>query len=149
MTGAWLAGTEPAAEGDWPGRRLGRPTSGPGSVAGLGVRVGAFLLDSLAANLLAGLAYVGGWHPPQGTRGWLVYAAFLLIELVGVSVAGQTVGMRMLGLRVERLDGGRQGVGWIAVRTGLLALAVPPVVVDRDGRGLHDRAAGVVLARLR
>jgi uncharacterized RDD family membrane protein YckC len=35
----------------------------------------------------------------------------------------------------------------IVVRTGLLLLVLPAVVYDRDGRGLHDRAAGTVVVR--
>jgi uncharacterized RDD family membrane protein YckC len=42
--------------------------------------------------------------------------------------------------------------GWIGiwrpiVRTLLLALLVPALIADRDGRGLHDRLAGTVLVR--
>jgi uncharacterized RDD family membrane protein YckC len=34
-----------------------------------------------------------------------------------------------------------------ALRTALLMLLVPAVIVDRDGRGLHDKAAGTVVVR--
>jgi len=33
------------------------------------------------------------------------------------------------------------------VRSALLCLVIPAVVWDRDGRGLHDTAAGTVLVR--
>jgi uncharacterized RDD family membrane protein YckC len=36
-----------------------------------------------------------------------------------------------------------------AVRTALLALFLPAVVTDRDGRGLHDLAAKTVVLRTR
>jgi hypothetical protein len=36
----------------------------------------------------------------------------------------------------------------MAVRTALLVLLVPAVVIDRNNRGLHDRAAGIVVVRL-
>jgi uncharacterized RDD family membrane protein YckC len=31
----------------------------------------------------------------------------------------------------------------------LILLVLPPLIVDRDGRGLHDRLAGTVLVRAR
>ena len=37
-------------------------------------------------------------------------------------------------------DRGRVGAFRAAVRTVLICLAVPPLIWDRDGRGLHDRA---------
>ena len=35
----------------------------------------------------------------------------------------------------------------VALRTALLLLLVPALITDRDGRGLHDRAAGTVVVR--
>lgn len=143
-----MAVTETAAPLQWPGQRLGRPQSGPGSVASLGARLGAFVVDALVSDLLA---LLWGFRPGQrgGGYGLATYVVFLAMELVFVSIVGQTLGMRLLRLRVERIDGGRQVPWWVAVRTLLLALVVPAVVIDRDGRGLHDRAAGVVLVRTR
>ena len=40
---------------------------------------------------------------------------------------------------------GDAGWPWVLARTLLLGLLVPAVVWDRDGRGLHDRAAGTTL----
>jgi uncharacterized RDD family membrane protein YckC len=34
-----------------------------------------------------------------------------------------------------------------ALRTALLMLLIPALISDRDGRGLHDRAAGTVVVR--
>ncbi|PZP04804.1 MAG: RDD family protein, partial [Dermacoccus nishinomiyaensis] len=36
-----------------------------------------------------------------------------------------------------------------AVRTVLLCLAIPAVVTDSSGRGLHDKLAGTVIVRTR
>ena len=35
------------------------------------------------------------------------------------------------------------------LRTALIALVLPPLVRDADGRGLHDRAAATVVVRTR
>ena len=36
-----------------------------------------------------------------------------------------------------------------ALRTLLLCLLIPALIWDRDGRGLHDKAAGTVVVRAR
>jgi uncharacterized RDD family membrane protein YckC len=50
---------------------------------------------------------------------------------------------------VVRLDGRPPGLWRAALRTALLLLLVPALVWDRDGRGLHDKAAGTVLVHVR
>ena len=125
------------------------PESGPGAVAGLGLRVAAFLIDAVLANLVAGLATVGGWHPGP-LRGWVVLGVFLATELIFVSAAGQTPGMRLAGAAVVRAsDGGRPRFGWVAVRTLLIAFVLPALIIDASGRAMHDRAAGTVMIRTR
>jgi hypothetical protein len=39
------------------------------------------------------------------------------------------------------------GFRWALVRTLLLLAVVPPLLTDRDLRGLHDRAADTVVVR--
>jgi uncharacterized RDD family membrane protein YckC len=56
-------------------------------------------------------------------------------------------GQRLLGLRVVRVDGGRLSLPRIVLRTLLLCLVIPAVVMDSDGRGLHDRAVGSIVVR--
>lgn len=117
-------------------------------MVGFGPRLGAFLIDSVVANLLVGLVHLGGVRPGPGLRGELVLAGFLLQELVLVAAAGATFGMRLLGLRVARVvDGGPPRFPAVALRTALLSLLVPALIWDRDGRGLHDRASGTVVVR--
>ena len=66
-----------------------------------------------------------------------------------VALLGMTYGHRLLGLRVVRDDGARYpGFAKAGIRTVLLALVIPAVVWDSEGRGLHDRAAGTRLVRL-
>ncbi|WP_083986405.1 RDD family protein [Frankia sp. EI5c] len=145
--GGWLEG--PGLPRDKPpGARLGLPVDGPGSVVGFGPRIIAFIVDGVLANLLVGLLYVVGVSAAADIRGLAVFGAFLLEEFVLISVAGQTIGMRLAGIRVIRArDGERQGWVWILARTLLLALLVPAFIWDRDLRGTHDRAAGTVVVR--
>jgi uncharacterized RDD family membrane protein YckC len=133
-----------------PGERLGLPASGPGSLASFGARVGAYLVDAVLANLLAGVPAVFGVGYDASLRGLLVYGIFLLEELVLISLTGQTIGMRVFGVVVARVPGGgRQRFAFLLIRTVLLGLLVPVFLIDRDMRGLHDRAAGTAPLRTR
>lgn len=124
---------------DWPGRRLGRPAEGRGSVARVGRRLVGVVVDWLLAVLVAG-ALLGG-----GT--WTPLAVFAGVQALFVGTAGASPGHVLVGLRAERLDGGWPGPVRAVVRAVLLSLAVPALVWDRDQRGLHDRLAGTVLVR--
>jgi len=69
-------------------------------------------------------------------------------HLLLVSTLGFTIGHRLWGLRVVRVDGAAVvGPLKALIRTVLLALVVPAVVWGPDGRGLHDRAAGTQVVR--
>lgn len=87
-------------------------------------------------------------------------AIFALENVLLVGSIGNTLGHRLLGLRVRRVFLGRPldeidpvwrtaAPGFVAalVRTVLLCLVVPAVVWDADGRGLHDRLAGTAIVR--
>lgn len=137
--------------GAYRGERLGLPESGPGSLTTTGVRLGAFLIDAIASALVAGL-FVQATRSSHGVADDLP-GSWSLIPLavdyvVGMLVAGRTVGMYLLGLRIVRVD--RPGAvhpGQAIVRTVLLFLLVPALIWDRDGRGLHDRASGTAVVR--
>jgi uncharacterized RDD family membrane protein YckC len=139
------------AASPYPGQYFGLPESGPGSVAGWSRRLAALLIDWLLCSLIViGLFY----HPTTGhaanvlsqPRPWTlaVFGAedFLLTALIGV-----TIGKRLLGLRVIRLDGRPVGLARGFVRTLLLMLVVPAMMMDRDLRGLHDKAAKTIVVR--
>lgn len=73
---------------------------------------------------------------PMATVGIWMAQHFLLVATLGT-----TVGHRIIRLRVVR-DDGVPFVGALRAlgRTVLLALVIPAVVWDNEGRGLHDRA---------
>ena len=129
----------PAKGASYPGKDLGLPQHGPMSVASMGRRFLALLVDWLLCMLIA---Y------------WLTRSQFWTIAVFTVEVylltamAGTTVGKRLLGIRVIRTGGGPVGFRWAAVRTLLLLAVVPPLLSDRDLRGLHDRAADTVVVRM-
>jgi RDD family len=123
----------------YPGQRLGLPERGPGSVASMPRRVLALLIDWLLSMVIA---Y------------WLTHSQFWTIAVFAIEVyiltalTGTTVGKRLAGIRVIRLSGGPVGFGWALVRTAILLTVVPPLLTDRDLRGLHDRASDTVVVRI-
>ena len=150
-TGTWLsglgaAGVERSPRDGWRGRGYGLPPEGPGAVATTGSRVAAFAVDALGSGLIAALIIT---DPIDPRRNMLGVAILALENILLLSLTGRTVGMRLIGIRVRELrsDDGRIGFLPACVRTALLTLLIPALIFDRDGRGLHDKAAGVVVVR--
>ena len=125
----------------WAGQRLGLPESGAGSLAKVGRRVLALLID-WGLSLLVSQAFAKG----DSTVTLLVFGLeqWLLIATVGYSI-----GHRILGLQVRRLDGKYVGFWRSLIRIGLILLIIPATIWDADNRGLHDKAAGTILVRTR
>jgi uncharacterized RDD family membrane protein YckC len=135
------------------GQRLGLPESGPASLASAGTRIGAFFVDSIASTFVAALfvqTLHHGHHRDVADRlpGYWSLIPFALDYVLGMLVAGRTLGMYLFGLRVIRIDQSAAVDPWRAIlRTVLLMLLVPAVVFDKDGRGLHDRYTDTAVVR--
>ena len=158
-TGSWLSGPGSAREpgegteaSKWPGERFGVPADGPGSVAGKGVRLGALLIDLIVASLATSLFVRMDIQSPAvmaSFNRWAILVWFLL-TVVLVSVAGFTVGMALLGIRVMRVDGTAMVGPLRAIpRTVLVGVIIPAVIWDADGRAIHDRLTGTIVVRSR
>ena len=123
------------------------------SVAPLGRRLAALILDWVLCELIvAGVirhSIFRGAGDPQyfSTMYWTLLVFGLEVWLL-TAISGITVGKRLLSIRVIRTDGGRPGFGWALLRTVLLFFVVPPLLSDRDLRGLHDRAADTIVVRM-
>lgn len=140
--GSWLEG--PPTGRQYPGQRLGRPEQGPGSVGRFGRRAVALLVDWYLCWALA------QWLVPQwNDHGLMTLVLVCVLNTVLVGAAGHTPGHFLVGLQVQTLDGRPAGFARAAVRSLLLCLVIPPAVFDPDQRGLHDRAVGTVLIRIR
>jgi uncharacterized RDD family membrane protein YckC len=129
----------------YPGEMLGLPESGPGSLAPMGRRLAALLIDWLIAYGLAALALGVGVLPIEALS-TAVLVVWFLLGLVAVRLFGFTPGQLALGLGVISLDG-RLGIGRLAARGLLIGLVIPPLFADSDGRGLHDRVTGTAVVR--
>lgn len=135
----------------YPGQHLGLPEFGSGSVAGWSRRFGALLIDWIACSLVA-IAFF--YHPAAGHSANLLaqprlwpLAVFGVEDCLLTAFTGITIGKRLLGLRVVRLDGRPVGLVSAIARTVLLMLVLPPMMMDSDLRGLHDKAAKTVVVR--
>lgn len=129
------------AGGRWPGDLLGLPQHGPASMATAARRAGALMIDWALALVVSNLAFAG-----DAIATLLVFAA---MHVVGLTLLATTVGKALCRIQVVREGtGGTAPVHRVLIRTALLCLVLPAVVVGPDGRGMHDRVAGTVELRM-
>lgn len=137
--GSWLSGPDTSGISRYPGERLGLPESGPGSVARAGRRIAAICIDWGLSYLIAHLLLA------DSSLG--VLGIFFLEQLLLVGTLGYSIGHRVAGIHVVRLDGGPAGPLAGVVRAVLLCLVLPAVIIDANHRGLHDKAMNTILVR--
>jgi uncharacterized RDD family membrane protein YckC len=116
--------------------------SGPGEVAPAAPRLGAFLVDIVLSGLVAGI-----FTAPElpRNRSLLVFAVLYFGFTV---LAQQTPGMRLLKLRVVRVDRPAPiGLWRSVVRTVGVILLLPAILRDERGRSLHDRLTQTSVVR--
>ncbi|HEX2902960.1 MAG TPA: RDD family protein [Jatrophihabitans sp.] len=115
------------------GAQLGLPAEGSGALAPFNRRLGAFLLDLLISALVAAVIV-------RGVPGQWSLIPWALDYIIGMLLFGRTAGMAITGLRIIRVDA-NEAIGPVraVLRTGLLVLLVPGLIVDADLRGLQDR----------
>ncbi|SEQ50007.1 RDD family protein [Streptomyces sp. yr375] len=148
--GSWLSGPRAAAEDagvdfGYRGEQLGLPEEGPGSIARPGRRLGALAVDWGMSTLIASQLITHSYG--QTASNWALLI-FFVMGVLTVGTLGFTPGKRLFGVRVLTLETGTVNPLRAVLRTALLCLALPALVWDRDGRGLHDRLAGTVEVRI-
>jgi uncharacterized RDD family membrane protein YckC len=139
---AGAASAEPPAGTTYPGERLGLPRTGQGAVAGWPRRVLALVVDWLACLLVVRL-----FGASTAAEGWVTLLVFWVEVSLFTALAGGSFGQLVVRITVVRLDGGPVTLLVSMVRTLLICVVVPPVIYNRDQRGLHDLAAGTVTLR--
>ena len=101
-------------------------------------------MDWLISYGLAGLGLAGGWYGTSfmGTAVLLIWFALGWFRCGCSGSSGQYV----LGLRVASIDNRLHvGAGRAAVRGLLIALVIPALFTDGDGRGIQDRATATAV----
>jgi len=135
------------------------PDATPPSRATLGPRLAGIAIDWLLCMLISSAAFpieqaadatavervILAGDPIATLAIWAVQ------HLILVATIGTTIGHRLMGLKVVREDGAAGPIGFVSglMRTFLLALVIPAVVWDEEGRGLHDRSARTRIVRAR
>ena len=128
------------------GARLGLPEDGPRSVASWGRRILALSLDWIASLLVATVLF-GDAAWGRGWEAWTPLGVFLVEATVLTTLLGGSFGQLALRLAVVRVDGGQVTLLHALLRTVLICVVVPPLIFNRDNRGLHDLVAGTVTLR--
>lgn len=128
----------------YPGEKLGLAASGPASMASYGQRIGAIMVDWFIAT---GMTWFIVGTIESGAQ-WLVLTVFGLFHWFGIAFLGTTVGKAIFRTQVVQVGGARTGMLKALIRTVLLLIVIPVVIVDGDGRGLHDKVAGTVEIRM-
>ncbi|MBW0116414.1 RDD family protein [Pseudonocardia abyssalis] len=143
----WLPGSSPTTPaGDHPGERYGLPAEGANAVAGFGRRLAALTVDWLLGYGVTAL-FLGA---EVTSSPFTVLAIWFVLTAVPVAVFGASAGMTALGIRVASIGSEPVvGVPRAVLRTALIALVLPPLMRDADGRGWHDRAARTIVVRTR
>jgi uncharacterized RDD family membrane protein YckC len=126
--------------------------------AGFWIRVLAFLIDSVAIGILVGIL-TAGQPLPQAGPNWLyeyrwnsfldTFIGFAYFTVCWSSLAGgQTLGMRLLKLRVVGTDGrpisfGRAALRWLGmvISAVVVLLGLLWVAFDSRKQGWHDKIA--------
>ena len=143
-------------------------------LASLGARLGGFIVDLIVGCICIGPGFAmifsaamraaqsGNSNPDMGSIGFgwtltmLGSLAVLIVQAVLISLSGQTIGKKIVGIRIVRLDGSLPGfVYGFLMRSivGYLPAAIPflgliYILVDwcfvfrQDRRCIHDLIAG-------
>jgi uncharacterized RDD family membrane protein YckC len=112
----------------------------PAISASLARRFGALVVDWL---LCVGISL---FFAQMNRLGFIPVGILILEYTFFIGLFTQTPGMRLLGLRcVSVTTGQRIGIPRAFLRGVLLALVLPPLLMDERQRGLHDRLAGSVM----
>lgn len=126
------------------------PRGGAGSLGRFGRRLLGVVIDWTVCQLIA-FAFFRVPLPftdvATGRDTAILLGLFALENLLLVGTVGATLGHRVVGLRVHSTDGRTPRPFQTLVRTVLLCAFIPAMFWDRDGRGLHDKAAGTVIVR--
>lgn len=117
-------------------------------MASWGRRIAALFLDWLASTLVA-IAFtgLGGWVEGTLITESLPLVVFLFEATLLTALLGGSFGQLLVRVGVVRINGTPLTVLHAFVRTFLILLVIPPLVFNRDQRGLHDLAVGTVTLR--
>lgn len=114
----------------------------------LGRRLAAITLDWLACYAI--VAALSGGIGQMGARQSPITLVLFFVEVwILTALTGASLGQKIFGLRVVRFaDGSAISPTQALLRTFFLVLVITAVTYDENGRGIHERISGTVLARV-
>lgn len=126
--------------------------------AGFWIRVGAYLVDAILLGIVGSVLGSNAQYGPNGydqlSRSRDLSGVLNLVYFVAFWTynGGQTVGNRLLGLRVVKIDGtpvtlGTALVRWIGLVISFVVVLLGVIWVGFDPKkqGWHDKMAGTVV----
>lgn len=115
--------------------------------AGWPRRIGAFLID-WAVALLSSALITRTAIPPADIGQNLSICGFFIVE-VGVltGLLGVSIGKRVFGIAVVNAQYRPVGIPRALLRTALICLVIPVLLITDRQRGLHDVVAGSIAIR--
>lgn len=135
------------AEEPYPGKRLGLPAEGRGSLASWGSRLLALAIDWAVCMAIAVAFFGTEVMTGNGWRSWMILATFFTESTLVSWFSGSSIGQLICRIGIVRLDRQPLGLPRAVLRAALVCLVLPALIVGADRRGLHDLAAGTVVVR--
>lgn len=121
----------------WPGKDLGLPSSGQGSLASIPRRAAALLIDWLSCLLISNAFFA--------TDNAATMLIFFAVQVIFIAAIGSSLGQMLMRIRVVQLGHMRVSFRSAVIRTLMLCLVLPTLITDDNNRGLHDKLAKTVI----
>lgn len=139
----------PTRDQDYPGRSLGLPAEGRGALASWGQRITALVVDWAVAMLVAALITWGAVLSSTGPEKFATLIVFFIEKALLTGLTGSSLGQRVVGIGVTRVDGHPVSFWAAIVRTLMVCLVLPAVVIGPDRRSLNDMMLRTVVVKRR
>jgi len=97
----------------------------------------------LVAQVIPGVSEYGSRSNSLATLAIFTFEVVILTWLMGASF-----GQKLVGLRIISIDGKNVKLIQAIVRTFFIILVFPPLLADKENRGLHDKIARTRLIKL-
>ncbi|MFM1825858.1 MAG: hypothetical protein RLZZ37_493 [Actinomycetota bacterium] len=98
----------------------------------------------LVAQVIPGVSEYGSRSNSLATLAIFTFEVVILTWLLGASF-----GQKLVGLRIISIDGKNVKLIQAIVRTFFIILVFPPLLADKENRGLHDKIARTRLLDLK
>ena len=110
-------------------------------------RIVALAID-WAASILVAQVIPGVSEYGSRSNSLVTLAVFTSEVVILTWLMGASFGQKLVGLRIIAMDGKNVKLIQAIVRTFFIVLVFPPLLTDKDNRGLHDKIARTKIIKL-